>query len=163
MVLARAGKTRMQQMVTYELRGAVAWIGLNRPEKRNAISAGLLASLDDAAHRAQAEARAMVVFGHGPVFCAGLDLAEHKARDPVQTFETSRAWHAAFGTIRRGRVPAIAALHGATVGGGLELASPATSAWPTRPPSSPCRRACAASMSAAAPACTPRGCSAPRG
>jgi enoyl-CoA hydratase/carnithine racemase len=123
MVPAGAGETGVQGMLTYELRGAVAWIGLNRPEKRNAISAALLSELDAAARRAQAEARAMVLFGHGPCFCAGLDLAEHKARDPAQTFDTSRAWHAAFGVIRRGRVPAIAALHGATVGGGLELAS----------------------------------------
>ena len=35
----------------------------------------------------------------------------------------SRDWHALFGRIRQGRVPAIAALHGATVGGGLELAA----------------------------------------
>jgi enoyl-CoA hydratase/carnithine racemase len=38
-------------------------------------------------------------------------------------FHHSRSWHAAFSAIRRGRVPAIAALHGATVGGGLELAA----------------------------------------
>jgi enoyl-CoA hydratase/carnithine racemase len=109
--------------VTYELRGPVAWIGLDRPAKRNAISAALLADLAAAARRAQGEARAIVVFGHGPCFSAGLDLAEHSIRGAAETFETSRAWHATFGLLRRGRVPAIAALHGAVVGGGLELAS----------------------------------------
>lgn len=111
-------------MLTYELRqGRVAWIGLNRPEKRNAISEALLAGIEAAARRAQGEARAMVLFGHGPCFSAGLDLAEHRPRSAEQVFAISRAWHAAFGVIRRGRVPAIAALHGAVVGGGLELAA----------------------------------------
>jgi enoyl-CoA hydratase/carnithine racemase len=109
--------------VSYELREAVAWIGLNRPAKRNAINDALLLALEAAARKAQREARAMVVFGHGPCFSAGLDLAEHRAREPAEVFDHSRSWHAAFATIRRGRIPAIAALHGATVGGGLELAA----------------------------------------
>ena len=65
----------------------------------------------------------MVIFGHGPCFCAGLDLSEHGTREPAEVFHHSRSWHAAFSSIRRGPVPAIAALHGATVGGGLELAA----------------------------------------
>lgn len=109
--------------VTYERRGSVAWIGLNRPRKRNAIDAALLGDISAAVRRAQVEARAMVVFGHGPCFCAGLDLSEHRAREPAEVFDHSRAWHAVFAAIRRGRVPAVAALHGAVVGGGLELAA----------------------------------------
>jgi enoyl-CoA hydratase/carnithine racemase len=109
--------------VTYELRDRTAWLGLNRPQKRNAISDALLQGIEAAARRAQAEARAMVLFGHGPCFCAGLDLAEHRAREAPEVFHHSRAWHAAFSVIRRGPIPAIAALHGAAVGGGLELAA----------------------------------------
>jgi (methylthio)acryloyl-CoA hydratase len=110
--------------VTYELReGRVAWLGLNRPGKRNAINDALLDELAAAVRRAQGEARAIVVFGHGPCFCAGLDLAEHRAREPAEVFHHSRSWHSTFSVIRRGRIPAIAALHGATVGGGLELAA----------------------------------------
>jgi enoyl-CoA hydratase/carnithine racemase len=105
------------------LRSQIAWLGLNRPEKRNAINAALLAELDAAVRRAQAEARAMVIHGHGPCFCAGLDLAEQRARQAEEVFEHSRLWHAAFTLIRRGRTPAVAALHGPTVGGGLELAA----------------------------------------
>ncbi|CAH2603937.1 Methylthioacryloyl-CoA hydratase [Rhodovastum atsumiense] len=112
-----------ESTVRYELRGPVAWIGLDRPAKRNAINEALLTALDDALRRAQAEARAMVLFGHGSCFSAGLDLAEHRARAAEETFLISRAWHTVFARIRRGRVPAIAALHGATVGGGLELAA----------------------------------------
>lgn len=109
--------------VTYELRGPVAWVGLNRPQKRNAINDALLSDFGAAARRAQREARALVVFGHGPCFCAGLDLAEHRTREPAEVFHHSRAWHATFSVIRRGNIPAVAALHGATVGGGLELAA----------------------------------------
>ena len=109
--------------VTYELRDRVAWVGLDRPRKRNAINDALLSDLAAAAQRAQGEARALVVFGHGPCFCAGLDLSEHRAREPAEVFHHSRSWHATFSVLRRGRIPAIAALHGATVGGGLELAA----------------------------------------
>ncbi|HEY2226385.1 MAG TPA: crotonase/enoyl-CoA hydratase family protein [Xanthobacteraceae bacterium] len=109
--------------VTYELRGSVAWLGLNRPDKRNAIGEALLAALEATVRRAQAEARALVVFGHGPCFSAGLDLTERRTGEPAEVFHRSRAWHAAFSLIRHGRIPAIAALHGATIGGGLELAA----------------------------------------
>jgi (methylthio)acryloyl-CoA hydratase len=109
--------------VTYESRADVAWLGLNRPHNRNAIGEALLAEFEAAVRRAQDEARALVVFGHGPCFSAGLDLAEHRGREPREAFHHSRAWHAAFSLLRRGRIPAIAALHGATIGGGLELAA----------------------------------------
>ncbi len=114
---------RPDGVVTYELRESVAWLGLNRPEKRNAINSHLLVALQDRVIRAQAEAKAMVIFGHGPCFSAGLDLAEHRARKAEEAFHHSRAWHAAFTAIRHGHVPVVAALHGATIGGGLELAA----------------------------------------
>src|SRR5260370_21808637 len=111
----------MPDSVTYEMRGEVAVIGLNRPAKRNAINDALIAAIEASVLRAQDEARAIVLHGHGPCFCAGLDLLEHKARSPEEVFHHSRSWHCAFRAIRHGRVPAIAALHGATVRGGLEL------------------------------------------
>src|SRR5260221_210346 len=109
--------------VTYELCNGVAWLGLNRLHKRNAIGGALLAALGAAVRRAQDEARALVIFGHGPCFSAGLDLSEQRARQPAQVFHGSRAWQAAFSLLRHGPIPAIAALHGATIGGGLELAA----------------------------------------
>ncbi|NKC32136.1 crotonase/enoyl-CoA hydratase family protein [Roseomonas sp. BU-1] len=110
-------------LVSLEVREQVAWIGLDRPAKRNAISDALLAALDAAVARAQGAARAMVVFGHGPCFSAGLDLSEHTARTAEAVFHHSRGWHAVFRRIRAGSIPAIAAIHGACVGGGLELAA----------------------------------------
>ncbi|WP_270935750.1 crotonase/enoyl-CoA hydratase family protein [Falsiroseomonas oryzae] len=112
-----------EDTVTLEMQGPVALVALNRPTKRNAISDALLAALEDAIAQAQRSARAIVVHGHGPCFSAGLDLAEHKARTAEEVFHHSRGWHRVFRSLRTGRVPAIAAIHGACVGGGLELAA----------------------------------------
>ncbi|HKT15604.1 MAG TPA: enoyl-CoA hydratase-related protein, partial [Allosphingosinicella sp.] len=65
-----------EQVITYELDGKVARIGLDRPAKRNALSSDLRAQLDEAVARAQSEARVGLLFSHGDHFCAGLDLAE---------------------------------------------------------------------------------------
>jgi enoyl-CoA hydratase/carnithine racemase len=56
-------------------------------------------------------------------FCAGLDLSELSERDAGQGMHHSRMWHAALECVQYGPVPVVAALHGAVVGGGLELAS----------------------------------------
>jgi enoyl-CoA hydratase/carnithine racemase len=66
-----------------------------------------------------------VVSGAGEHFSAGLDLSELSERSVAEGIVHSRGWHAAFDAIQFGRVPVIAVLHGAVVGGGLELASAA--------------------------------------
>lgn len=109
--------------LTYELRGDVAVLGLNRPEKRNAISDAFIEEFAGAIRRAEAEAKAGVIHGHGPHFCAGLDLAEHVKKTPFEGVHGSRRWHEVFGWLHRGKLPWFGALHGAVVGGGLELAS----------------------------------------
>jgi len=111
--------------LTYEIRDEVAIVGLNRPEKRNAISDAFIEELDATITRAGREARAAVLHGAGPHFCAGLDLAEHVQKTPFEGIHGSRRWHEVFARIERGRLPWVAALHGAVVGGGLELASSA--------------------------------------
>ena len=83
-------------LVTYELQGPVAVIGLNRPDKRNAISDKVVAALDEAVERASSEARAGVIHGEGPHFCAGLDLAEHVEKTLFGAIENSRMWHRVF-------------------------------------------------------------------
>jgi enoyl-CoA hydratase/carnithine racemase len=65
----------------------------------------------------------VVISGEGDHFCAGLDLSELVERDVHSAVLHSRMWHAAFDAMQFGRVPVIAALHGAVVGGGLELAA----------------------------------------
>ncbi len=109
--------------LTIEYRDQVALVGLNRPEKRNAISDAFVEELNDAITEVENNASAAVLFGHGPHFCAGLDLAEHVKKTPFEGVHGSRRWHQVFDRIQRGKLPWFAALHGAVVGGGLELAS----------------------------------------
>ncbi|MGH8821715.1 MAG: crotonase/enoyl-CoA hydratase family protein [Rhodoferax sp.] len=109
-----------------DIRGAdneVAVIRLTRPAKRNALSDGLILALRDVFENLPTTVRAAVIDGEGEHFCAGLDLSELKERDAGQGLHHSRMWHAALERVQYGPVPVIAALHGAVVGGGLELAS----------------------------------------
>lgn len=108
-----------------EDRGPIVLLSLNRPDKRNAVSDGVLRDIEAAFDQMPESAKVVVIDGKGPHFCAGLDLAEHRARTSVEVMEHSRWWHRAFDKIECGRLPVIAALHGAVVGGGLELASSA--------------------------------------
>jgi len=113
----------MPSDITYALEGAIALIGLDRPQKRNAINDALVEALRDAVERASAEAKVAVIFGHGDHFSAGLDLAEHAERTPIEGIHHSRKWHAIFDRIERGAIPFLSAIHGAAVGGGMELAA----------------------------------------
>ncbi|MES2363990.1 MAG: crotonase/enoyl-CoA hydratase family protein [Pseudomonadota bacterium] len=107
----------------FEMRGDIAVIRLSRPAKRNALGDALILALRDQLENLPAQAKAAVLCGEGEHFCAGLDLSELKERDAGQGLHHSRMWHAALERVQYGPVPVIAALHGAVVGGGLELAS----------------------------------------
>lgn len=114
-----------EQMISYAMQDDIALIGLNRPEKRNAMSDRVVEALHDAVERAQTQAKAAVLFGAGPHFCAGLDLAEHLEKPLIAAVQGSRRWHRIFDGIERGGIPFIAAMQGAVVGGGFELAAAA--------------------------------------
>lgn len=101
----------------------IAVVRLMRAAKRNALSDGLILALQSTFEKLPSNVRAAVIDGDGPHFCAGLDLSELKERDAAQGMHHSRMWHAALERVQHGPVPVIAALHGAVVGGGLELAS----------------------------------------
>lgn len=101
----------------------VAIIRLTRAAKRNALNDGLIAALRQIFETLPATVRAAVIDGDGEHFCAGLDLSELQERDAGQGLMHSRGWHTALDRVQSGPVPVIAALHGAVVGGGLELAS----------------------------------------
>ncbi|MGO4392075.1 crotonase/enoyl-CoA hydratase family protein [Variovorax sp. M-6] len=106
-----------------ELQDDIAVIRLTRGAKRNALSDALILALRDTFEQLPSTVRAAVIDGEGPHFCAGLDLSELQERDAGQGMQHSRMWHAALDLVQYGPVPVIAALHGAVVGGGLELAS----------------------------------------
>jgi enoyl-CoA hydratase/carnithine racemase len=109
--------------ITYELVDMVAQVGLNRPDKRNAMNDRCVEELAEAISRAEREAKAAVLFGHGEHFCAGLDLAEHVEKTPFEGVRGSRRWHAVTAGMQHGTIPWVSALHGGVIGGGLELAA----------------------------------------
>jgi (methylthio)acryloyl-CoA hydratase len=113
----------MSQDVQLDIRGAIAVVRLARPAKRNALSDGLILALRDTFMRLPDTVRAAVLDGQGEHFCAGLDLSELKERDAGAGMHHSRMWHAALEEVQYGPVPVVAALHGAVVGGGMELAA----------------------------------------
>jgi enoyl-CoA hydratase/carnithine racemase len=55
-------------LLTYDVRNRVAWLGLNRPDKRNAINEQLISEIDAAVVRASNEARVIVLFAMAHVF-----------------------------------------------------------------------------------------------
>ena len=101
----------------------IAVIRLTRQKKRNALNDGLILAIRNLFDNLPATVRAAVIDGEGEHFCAGLDLSELQERDAGQGLQHSRMWHAALERVQFGPVPVVAALHGAVVGGGLELAS----------------------------------------
>ena len=99
----------------------IAIVTLNRPDKRNALNIPLLeafcAALDEVI--ARPEDRVVIVTGAGPVFCAGLDLAE--ARDPHQAHRSADLVGRALRTLMEAPKPTIAAVRGAAVAGGAGI------------------------------------------
>jgi enoyl-CoA hydratase/carnithine racemase len=106
-----------------EQRGPVAILRLQRAEKRNALNDTLVQGMVTFFDTLPAEIRAVVLAGDGEHFSAGLDLTELEERDVFGGVAHSSSWHRAFERIEFGKVPVVAVLHGAVVGGGLELAA----------------------------------------
>jgi (methylthio)acryloyl-CoA hydratase len=106
-----------------ERRGEIAILFLARAEKRNALDDPTVLGLEAFFTALPDGIKAVVLAGEGDHFCSGLDLSELTARDIAQGIAHSRSWHRAFERIEFGKVPVVAVLHGAVVGGGLELAA----------------------------------------
>ena len=109
--------------LSYDRQDEIAIVRLERPAKRNALSDALILALRDCFQNLPDTVRAVVLDGAGEHFCAGLDLSELQERDAGEGVRHSRMWHQALDCLQFGPVPVIAALHGAVIGGGLELAS----------------------------------------
>jgi enoyl-CoA hydratase/carnithine racemase len=105
--------------------GETAILKLSRPEKRNALDDETILGIETFFDLLPDRFKAVVLHGDGEHFSAGLDLTELAERDIVDGIAHSRMWHRVFDCIEFGRVPVVAVLHGAVVGGGLELAAAA--------------------------------------
>lgn len=110
------------QFINFSVDNGVAHLQLNRPEKKNAINDSLCLEIEQVFLTLSDEVNVIVLSGNGPEFCSGLDLSEHKAREPFEVVKHSRMWHRVFGHIRNSGIPVVAAMQGAVIGGGLELA-----------------------------------------
>lgn len=109
--------------ILLSIEDGIAHLRLNRPAKRNAVNNGLLQDIEAALDSLGADATVVVISGEGAHFSAGLDLSEHQVRTPFEVLQHSQWWHRVFHKVQFGGRPVVAALHGAVVGGGLELAT----------------------------------------
>jgi methylglutaconyl-CoA hydratase len=110
-----------------EREGAVARVWLDRPERRNAFNAELIAAITETftAFGADATLRAVVIGGRGQAFCAGGDLEWMRASGELpyeRNLADAELAAAMFSAVDGCPVPVIARVHGAAVGGGTGLA-----------------------------------------
>jgi enoyl-CoA hydratase len=114
-----------ESLVDVVQEGGVARIFLDRPEKANALSFAMLEKLRAAVESVAGDAalRVVVIAGRGKTFCGGADVAELKALDARTAGPFVEKIHQVCRAIRDLPVPAVARLHGAVIGAGLEIAA----------------------------------------
>ncbi|WP_375688961.1 crotonase/enoyl-CoA hydratase family protein [Pseudooceanicola sp. LIPI14-2-Ac024] len=110
-------------VLNIEIRDRIAILTMNRPDKRNAMSDGLLSALDGFFSNPPEGVKCVVLTGTAGHYCSGLDLSEHVARDAEGTLRHSRGWHGVMDRIQFSGLPVVSAMFGAVIGGGLELAT----------------------------------------
>src|SRR3954471_1478725 len=110
------------RLLRTETTGPVLSIGLNRPGKRNALNDGIMLAIQECFSALPEGTGAGVIHGIGDHFSSGLDLSELTEHDATEGLRHSQMWHRVFDRIQYSRVPVIAVLKGAVIGGGLELA-----------------------------------------
>lgn len=118
--------TQTAEPVRSERDASVLWLTLNRPDRLNAVSRALYDTLATAVDAADADGsvRAIVLTGAGRAFCAGADLKAHAASEHTddERRRYARAAQRANRSLQRCGKPIVAAVNGAAVGAGLELA-----------------------------------------
>ncbi len=110
----------MADLVLYEVIDRVAVVTVNDPERRNAVTDAMSGQLVESIDRAEADlgVHAVVITGAGKAFCAGADLSAlgAAAREGLERI------YAGFMAVGRCSLPTIAAVNGAAVGAGMNLA-----------------------------------------
>lgn len=112
----------LPRALAVEFDGEIAILQLARPEKRNALNGEIVRGLESFFTDLPPEVKAVVIHGAGEHFSAGLDLSDLAETNFTEAFYHSRGWHRSFERIEFGKAPVVSVLHGAVVGGGLELA-----------------------------------------
>jgi len=112
-------------MVELRVKGGIADIFLNRPEKSNALNTALLEELLSVLKEIAASPglRVVVLGGNGKSFCGGADVAEMSQLKPSTAKKFITRIHLCCDAIRKLPVPVVARLHGVVIGAGLELAA----------------------------------------
>jgi methylglutaconyl-CoA hydratase len=117
-------------LVPFEVRGGTALLTINRPDRRNALSRGLITALSDAFGRARDDSaiRSVILTGSGNAFCSGMDLAELQesiadGADRTAIWDDAVQLGSLYDLIYTLPKPTVAAVNGAAVAGGAGLAS----------------------------------------
>ena len=121
----------MSDSVLHEVAGGIGRITLNRPEKRNALSLGMIEELSRAIDTVKEDAstRVVLVTARGKVFCAGMDLESVRLddRDEASRFATGLA--DVFRALLTLPIPLLCGVDGPVLGGGAGLALAADLVW----------------------------------
>jgi enoyl-CoA hydratase len=129
--VAEQSAAAVQTLVVTRTEGPIHFVGLNRPDKRNALTAEFVFALAEAVRKADDDpaVRAVIVYGEGAAFSSGIDIASLARNRSPNGENPGRALrrHAdrlqdAFHVIESTELPVIGALHGHVIGLGLELA-----------------------------------------
>src|SRR6266567_2033036 len=117
----------MYSTLILDIAGQIATITLNRPDKRNAMSATMMAELQTALDEIEkSHARVGILTGAGKAFCSGMDLemlAAIAQQSPAENQEDSRRMAKMFRRIWSFPRPLIAAVNGAALAGGCGIAT----------------------------------------
>src|SRR2546428_2953096 len=117
----------MYSTLLLDITGNLATLMLNRPDKRNAISAAMISELQSALDAVEkSHARVGILTGNGKAFSAGMDLemlAAIAQQSPTENQEDSRRMAKMFRRIWSFPKPLIAAVNGAALAGGCGIAT----------------------------------------